>query len=197
MKESEKCKKYPTFNFSYKPNYEDLYNKVKANDKIVRYVSGAQNQFSKIENIDLGEGDFTNLVVVQVKVMERYLKEVIVQKMVGQRIYTKYDFSNGMPSGKYKIISSTDTADDLSSFFNIELATAQYIIHQFFFNNNPTNYFSRINKNDNSFTSWVSKVRNGYFHIHPVKNMEEAREIHYKTAYSFMKCIYLLDGLVR
>lgn len=197
LKESEKCKKYPTFNFSYKPNYEDLYNKVKANDKIVRYISGAQNQFSKIENIDLGEGDFTNLVVVQVKVMERYLKEVIVQKMVGQRIYTKYDFSDGTPSGKNKIISSTDTADDLSGFFNIELATAQYIIHQFFFNNNPTNYFSRINKNDNSFTSWVSKVRNGYFHIHPVKNMEEAREIHYKTAYSFMKCIYLLDGLVR
>lgn len=208
LKTCEKCVEYGEDykKFDYNNiNYEALYEKVKNNDKIVKRIAAAQSKFSKVEDMELGEGDFTNLIAVQVKMIERYLKEVIAQNMTEKKIYSYYNFDTGEggeKAKKYKI-KVGDSAETLSSndFISIELATAGYIVSKIGWDEckddkTKGNDFFYKSENNN-LTAWRNSVRNGYFHIHPVENMDKVREIHYRTAFCLMRCIYLLKPLER
>lgn len=205
LKACEKCQQYANYkNFSYNNiDFDALYAKVEKNEEIVKRIAVAQYRFSKIEDLDFGEGDFTNLIAVQVKVIERYLKEVIAQKMVGKTIYSQYNFKSGESKAKISHqIDKNDSAETLSSrSFSIELATAAFIAGsigwEYCRDNEKIKNDFFTSKADGGFIAWRDSVRNGYFHIHPVENMDKAREIHYKTAFCLMKCIYLLQSLTR
>lgn len=203
LKTCEKCVRYKGYNeFSYNEiDYEALYEKVKKNKAIVKRIAAAQHRFSKVEDMELGEGDFTNLIVVQVKVIERYLKEVIAQNMQGQEIFSYYYFKNGTGNGDSYKIKNNDSANELSSGFSIELATAGYIVANKGWEScrddkKKKNDFFCTNDSSN-FNVWRDSVRNGYFHIHSVETMDKAREIHYRTAFCLMRCIFLLKPLCR
>lgn len=210
LKTCEKCVKYgedyEKFDYN-KIDYEALYEKVKNNENIVKRIAAAQYKFSKVEDMEFGEGDFTYLIAVQVKVIERYLKEVIAQNMTGEKIYSYYDFDTGevgKKAKKYKI-KVGDSAETLSSKkISIELATAGYIVSKIGWNECKDDETDETKENDffhepgnNNFIAWCNSVRNGYFHIHPVENMAKAKEIHYRTAFCLMRCIYLLKPLER
>ncbi len=203
LKTCRKCEQYAGYeSFSYDNiNYEALYEKTKKNAEIIKRIAAAQHRFSKVEDIELGEGDFTNLIVVQVKVIERYLKEVIAQNMQGKEIFSHYNFLTGKEKGKSYKIKNNDSANELSSDFSIELATAGYIVANKGWEScrddekKKNSFF--CTQNSSNFIAWRDSVRNGYFHIHPVETMDKAREIHYKTAFCLMKCIYLLKPLNR
>ena len=232
LKTCEKCveygEDYEKFDYN-NVNYEALYEKVKNNDKIVKRIAAAQSKFSKVEDMELGEGDFTYLIAVQVKVIERYLKEVIAQNMTGEKILSYYKFKKEVRDTKespsknevrntkesplknevkeYEI-KVGDSAETLSSKkISIELATAGYIVSKIGWNeckDDETDETDETKGNDffhepgnNNFIAWCNSVRNGYFHIHPVENMAKAKEIHYRTAFCLMRCIYLLKPLER
>lgn len=208
-KKREECKKiegYKAFHYD-KINYADLYDKVKKNKKIVKQIAAAQYRFSQVENLDLGDGDFTNLIAVQVKVIERYLKEVIVQNMNGETIYSKYKFEERTANASKYTIRESDSAEELSSpKFKIELATAGFIVGSEEIgwklcgaveSMDENMFFCYKNRKTSSLKHWVDSVRNGYFHIHPVENMDKVREIHYKTAFCLMRCMSLLKPLAR
>ncbi len=192
---------------------------MKGGEDLVKLIAGAQKFIEPYEKIDQTlAGDFTKLIVTQVKVIERYLKSVIISNMTGEKILSKYNFKQAYDSNlksesktPFIIIGEGMTWENLSrqnkagitNSISIELATASYIIQQNMDKVKDKNakeedfkaFFDvqkEYDKRIRSFLYWKDDVRNGYFHSHPIKTLGEALAIHRKTAYCLAKCIELL-----
>ena len=211
LKSCEKCKSLPEFH-DYDFNnidYEKLFNKVKSNTDVIKRIVAAQNRLDKLVELNLTDGDFTYLVVSQIKVIELYLKLVISANMKGEKIYSDYNFMTGQACNPKKclIINENNAQKLISGKFKIQLATASYIINinkQLCFENYHLNkeddlFFNPIpektNFNSRLFKFWIDKTRNGYFHTHPILTINDALEINYKTAFCFYRVIDLLKGI--
>lgn len=194
-------------------NVDILYKKIEKNKLILTDLAACQKRIQLAcssyhdDSSDLiFNGDLTFLVSCQIKNVERYLKEIIAQNLVGETIYSMYgkDYKKTVNSKAY-MVKNGDTAESLSSkVFSIELATAANIVY---INraickskdvkvNDVESYFNYKNGNNaKSFTKWKDSYRNGYFHIHHVASMQEAEKVHQETAFCLVECIHLLTEL--
>lgn len=226
FKSMELCKEYDGYlNYDYSEiDYEEIYRSIEKNSTITQYIASAQyNINNHIKTLDyLGmdtNNDWTSLIVVQVKAMEQLLKEVIAQNCVGKRISTRYQFERrnnnifhretgdtfNIPNGaNFYTLSKNIKRNSRYISVSLELATAQYIIYHEYpelcFKHNSfeeRKYFNHENEELCSLNKWISLVRNGYFHTHPIESLDKALEIHNKTAFTFVNCVKNLKRLQR
>lgn len=208
---------YPYVNI----DYDALYSKIEKNSAIINILAASQKRFESFKNLNVFGGDFTFMVVNQIKVVERYLKEIIVQHLVGTQIYSSYKnkntlFDNAKQRKIYEenngtsciVVKPTNGIEVLCSksknSISIQLATCMHIVSNFFeeLRDDGTiehldSTFNEKNQAIPTLNTWKSTVRNGYFHVHLVESTKDAIVVHNKTAFCLMRCIFELKGLKR
>lgn len=214
-------KPYTSYKYE-KINYNSLYAKIKNNSTIIDILAASQKRFEKFENLNVFGGDFTFMVVNQIKVVERYLKEIIVQHLVGTQIYSSYKNKNTLfdnakqrkiyeeNNGTSYIVVKPNSGIEVLCISNpnksisIQLATCMHIVSNFFEELRDDSTIEHLDSTFNdknqaipTLNTWKSTVRNGYFHVHLVESTKDAIVVHNKTAFCLMRCIFELKGLKR
>ena len=163
-----------------------MYEKVKANEDIINIIAGCQRRYDVLKDCMVERSDdFTYLAVNQIKVVERLLKEVIVQNMPAEsRVYKRYN-ENGEGEGTYYTINNGEfcyyDSREHKDYrytpidFRIECGSLMYMIYYSSEQVAEENYsFFRPNKESPTcFQKWVNNVRNGYLHTHMIKEMSK------------------------
>lgn len=202
--------KYGEFKISIS-DAENLYKSIEKNEKIINGLStGEMIYIENINNPYFMNGDYTTLIANQVKIVERYLKEVLVQ-LYPKNIW-RFKRNRDNKVEKECKISFLDaclselTADYLSISRNYENKFDLYNENNIKIEKNkpknknvmelgPINLaLEEVNKANNLFgntlnSELIQKVRNGVFHIGQIDTMEEAKDTHSKLAYWFARCI--------
>ena len=198
--------------------FEDEYEMICKNDGLLKVI--VSSQLSKEDSFDCYcekgiykgfEGDFTFVIVGFVKAIERFLKEILIQKFncVG------LDFS----CGGYKDVKLEGACDELR-WFGVEKdrngekiekprflelsRTASYIANHL---HRDEHVFQKYHSDISDVFDWkkkdgrtekgqfifnnifVKEVRNGHMHVDPVKTSEEAIDLYNKTSFFFRKAI--------
>lgn len=186
---------------------ETIINKIKNNNTIYNCIAASQFMLlnSKIdaENESLII-DYSGLVMPQIKLIERYLKEILVQ-FYPEKIYKIFDKLNCEKIEFKKECYANLTAEDLSGNLDNLASTDNFTSNYFDLGSTSlalqkiyceNKYYKGIfysKTTPSTYTDFqekfVKKVRNGYFHIHIVDNYKEALILSQKTAYWFIKCI--------
>ena len=149
---------------------------------------------------DLISGDFTGLVVSQIKAVERYLKETIIRfaRNQGKNILIDKSNRNSMKLTRYimplndtqKILvvgENTDSLDLSQGDYSVEIGPCIIFIKR------NLNALSNV-PTDSIFTNdlydrWVSVVRNRYMHVVPIDSLSDAKEKLAKTSYWLLRVI--------
>lgn len=191
-------------------NINKYYNAIKNNTALVdQIVTGeilAEPYVkAKDENYDFGSGDYTNLVVCQIKGVERYLKEVLVQYHKDNIWKTKqpdYERQPNRPrrdqynwkeidrvrNGQIILNQQNPTAEDLH---NLECGSAAYALLMAYKLEDKRQEFTVSSKFMEKF---VYEVRNGHLHIDTIKTIPEVIMRRTQTAFWLMHLIEQLGN---
>lgn len=219
-----------------------LYSRIKNNKDLCLIMAYSEKVFEKYYQIEenLIGGDFTSLVVPQIKAFERYLKEVIVNvsyKNNKTNLYvdttkTNYNLSwnskvevtrrNKVHFMEYDNKNSIKIDDKTTSYnlsfrkdeklnrlnhVNVSIGQAIEFIRNNYseFKNNDSeitfreSIFNGFNgqsdRSNDIYKYWVSKVRNGYMHVHAINELDRAKEVNNNTAYWILRAMMELESL--
>ena len=190
-----------------------LFSKIQANTRIVNQIISGELLARKYDNLDSEynslDGDYIFMVVCQIKAIERFLKEVLVQNYPHNiRIRDRYTGEITKPV-KFRDYSNL-TSDNLSKTERIngerygetfELGPTSLAIQIAMIGSNPkyNGIFKPLNNNNYMnfpfYNSFICKVRNGYLHNDMINTVEKANIIRRKVAYWFYMCISELPRL--
>ena len=205
----ENAKKCASFNYTVSfIEPENLYNKIKANREVTSVIAYSQKRFENRYSFDQEQEDYTFIVVTPIKLIERYLKLIILQCCQGETIYQKYNFKTGRESSDFKItIDPNHTIHSLSHKGSdnvpLELATLGFLVIKFFekcfdistCQNASSSFFNLDNSENPTFDSWRENVRNGYLHSDDIDTINDVEVIFFKTAFCMSKIVYELKAL--
>lgn len=193
-------------------NLGNIINKIKNNKVIYDCLAASEylllNQKSEAENDSLVI-DYSTFVMPQIKLVERYLKEILVQyypdqiyKITNKSYLTKIDFKKE----NYSKLSAEDLSGNSTNLCqttkysdnSFELGSVALALQKIFCENKNYRgifYSQYTPSTDTKFQKqFIDKVRNGYFHIHIIDSYKEALTLSQKTAYWFVKCISEAPG---
>ena len=200
----------------YPKDIDAIYKKLDDFDEIKKIIATSEILSMPYKHItsDLINGDYTNIVACQIKLIERYLKEVILrcaikhnfdlEENLNKKLYfVRHD--DGKVSNRNYLNVKKDT--NLSSITNNKSSTLKFEIgscislianNKDYFLENPQQKSVFDLKNDIVVTSyfyknWVSIVRNEYMHIKPIKSLKEANLIAKNTSYWFLMIVSQLN----
>jgi len=182
---------------------DELIGKIKNNSFIYDCIACSQHI---LNNGDVSSAnmilDYSGMVMPQIKLVERYLKELLVQ-FYPDNIYRIMPNNNAIKIEFKKEHYEDLTPDDLSqeSQYSVkernkdnilELGATSLALQKIYTENK---WYNGILSHSGQYTNnlfdkyFIKHVRNGYFHIHIVEDYESAKELSQKTAYWFLRCI--------
>jgi len=181
------------------------YEAIKLNSTLVKQIVAGEVLFQPYLNMicsDAFDGDYTYLIVSQVKAMERYLKEILAQKFPNRILKSKINKKDRFP-GYENFKNEQLTSDSLSKLnLGTTLGNLNHLVHEKLLHIPVPGFFEH--DNDKYIAGWKDNIRNGFFHIHPVKTIEpnnhqelSAKTIRTETAYWLVISIRFLGHLTR
>ena len=191
------------------------FNKIKNNQELMKAIVSSQifkeefEQDYKSNIYSAMQGDYTIMIVGFIKAIERYLKEVLIQKYPNS-IYT---FKNQRRGDLFEFRRGANlTADDLSgrrtnfvcerNAKQLELGGVVYALAYNLSQNSSYQGMFKTIENNGRYQScafnndFVNRLRNGYLHIHMIQTYDEAIELYEKIAYYFRKSIDELNFII-
>ncbi len=189
---------------------EYAYQKIQSNDKLLRQIATGEKIIRFFPKSSSFSGDFTGFVVSQIKAVERYLKEYLVQ------FYPDCIYKNPNKPYAFKISFLSEawdslTADNLSGNMRtpsnilctkeerppvLECGPAYYALEYALGRKDKLPCIFQ-NGSHNLYRRWISDVRNGHLHIHEIESVQEAKKIREKTAFWFLSLVLSLNALKR
>jgi len=171
-------------------NNQNLIDQIVTGEKLIEPYVRASDM-----NYDYATGDYTNLVVCQIKAIERYMKEVLIQYHIENIWKTKPKngefYRNGWKKIETKgnrIILNTQnpTAEDLH---NLECGSATYALLMAYIKEGN---FQDFNVSYKFYSKGIQEVRNGHLHIDSIDTINDALKRRSQTAFWIM---YLITRL--
>lgn len=178
-------------------NNQSLIDQIVSGEKLVEPYVCAREMGYDNGGDDYASGDYTNLVVCQIKGIERYVKEVLVQYHRGN--IWKTQKGRVFNDDRWPIVNRQDgnsahitlggiqnpTAEDLK---DLECGSAIYALFRAYIEDRNLGVINfKISKQ--VLTEFVQKVRNGHLHINKIKTMNEALMRRNQTAFWLMHLI--------
>ena len=193
--------------------FDDFYNALNQMPFLKKVVISAQNRIEMFEkNANFIDGDYTWLVCTQIKLIERYLKLVILHNP-DWRIY-KTKNSALCTNNNNEFVTLTPSND--ARLIDVESGGLICGLQYHYFQNNTNTYSTNLpwflkgyyyNRNRNVtreffpqrdtvvttncplYLSFTQGFRNGFFHTEPVKDFETAKNISKGVAYWLACCM--------
>jgi hypothetical protein len=197
---------------------QSLYNKIKSNSHIVNQIISGENICAPFVNIgevaNEMEGDYVFMIICQVKTVERYLKEELVQNYT-YNIRTKDKVTGKLLNAIVFRDTKELTADSLSKrdysqngkYYgeSWELGPVSIAVQNVLMKDNPTysGIFKPRSPKEGKYmtfdfnTEFIQKVRNSYLHNEMINTIGKALNLRKKVAYWFYRCIDELPPLYK
>lgn len=188
-------------------NIEPLLQKLENKENIKKILSTGEILVLPYKDLDddILKGDLTGLVVCQIKAVERYLKEIIVQYAKKENKDIVLDdkkillVRKGSMGYRFCVrVDENTSALNLSdstrkNSFSVEIGPCiEYIgsvpsISRF--NGDIRSIFNPVARKSALYNNWVREIRNKHMHVLPIESLKEAKEKLAKTAYWLLRII--------
>ena len=163
-------------------NIDTYYNSIKNNQTLLDQIITGETLMepyirAKEQNYEYATGDYTNLVVCQIKALERYLKEVLIQyhrdniwktRPIGGTDTFGWKRIEEVSPVQFNRINHTPTAEDLNS---LECGSAAYALLMAYIKEHKRNEFTISPK---FMSKGIQEVRNGHLHIDTITTISDA-----------------------
>ncbi len=172
-------------------NNKSLIDQIVTGEKLIEPFARAYNM-----NYDYASGDYTNLVVCQIKAIERYIKEVLVQHHEDKIYKTVYDkdenkkfayYENGwkksVAKNRIKLKGKNPTAESLNEL------ECGYAINALLMAYKKEGILEEFKVSCKFYGKCIDEVRNGHFHIDKIETVNEALMRRSQTAFWLMHLI--------